>query len=326
MSALLRARTLFITTTLVSAAFLAGCGGDPTTPEEQDPEPSAFSLRFGARLGGEPVSCTGKASGQGASGKFSVGVSDLRFYVSNIQLADKDGKPVAVTLDDNDFQLNDPTGAVALIDLTGNTEGSCAGGAIAFAEGTARTNDHVSGKTVVEKVVSVSFDIGVPQALMRSVIGSHTLENAPTPLNEMYWNWASGYRHFVFNFAAESDAQESGGGYVHLGSRNCGPDDGLALSDREACEFVNTPSFAAGPFDLAKDTIELDLDALLKQLDFAAPIYDPNTFEVIGEGVGAECHSSPMQPDCPPIFSTFGLDIATGKATASSNVVFRIPR
>lgn len=316
-------RALPVLATLVSATFAAGCGGDGGTTPIKEPEPSAFSLRFGATLGGEPVSCTSKVPGQGADRKFSVGVSDLRFYVSNIQLHDADGKAIPVTLDDNEFQLNDAAGSVALIDLTSNTAGSCAQSAIAFAEGTERTNDHVAGKTIVENVASLSFDVGVPQGLMKSVIGSHTLENAPSPLNEMYWNWATGYRHFVFNFVVENDAEEVGGGYVHLGSRNCGPDDGIALSDREACEFVNTPAFSAAPFDLAKDTITLDLDVVLQQLDFSAPIYDPNTFEVIGQGVGVECHSSPMQPDCPPIFGAFGLDIATGKATTNANAVFR---
>lgn len=302
--------------TLMAATFVAGCGG------EEQPTPSAFALRFEAVLGGEPVSCTSVVAGQGMSKNFSVGVSDLRFYVSNVQLADASGEAVPVTLDDNEFQLNDDSGAVALVDLTSNTDGSCAGSAIAFAEGTARTNDKITGKTIVEHVTSVSFDVGVPQALMKSVIGSHSLENAPSPLNEMYWNWATGYRHFVFNFAIENDAQESGGGYVHLGSRNCGPDDGLALSDREACEFVNTPAFSVTSFDLEKDTVVIDLDTFLEKLDFSAPIYDPDTFEVIGEGVGAECHSSPMQPDCSPIFGSFGLDITTGKASAKANAVF----
>ncbi len=83
------------------------------------------------------------------------------------------------------------------------------------------------------------------------------------------------------------------------------------------------PAFAAAPFDLDKDVVTVDLDALLQQVDFSAPIYDPVTFEVIGEGVGVECHSSPMQPDCPQIFPAVGLDLATGKAAAKGNAVFR---
>ncbi|MFO0618400.1 MAG: metallo-mystery pair system four-Cys motif protein [Polyangiaceae bacterium] len=309
---------------VLGVSGLVGCKTETTDDGVDPPKESAFALKFSATLGGKPVSCGALVSGEGPNGKFSVGASDLRFYVSNIQFHDKDGKVVARTLDTNDFQLTDPSGEVALIDLTGNTEGSCAANAIAFAEGTARTNDVVKGKTVVENVTSVSFDIGVPQPLMKSIIGSHSLENAPTPLNEMYWNWASGYRHFVFNFVAEDDMGAKGGGYVHLGSRNCGPDDGLALSDRDACEFVNTPSVEVKDFDLATDSVVVDLDAILKTIDFSAPIYDPMTFEVIGQGVGAECHSSPMQPDCPLIFPAFGVDIGTGKADAAKNAVFGV--
>ena len=58
----------------------------------------------------------------------------------------------------------------------------------------------MTGTTVIEDVAAVSFDIGVPQKLMQALIGAHTEESVPSPLNEMYWNWASGYCHFVFNF------------------------------------------------------------------------------------------------------------------------------
>lgn len=319
---MIRRTTICMCLFAAGLSSLVGCDDEPIDPVE--PAQSAFTLKFGATLGGKPLSCADLVSGMGADGKFRVGASDLRFYVSNIQFRDKDGKVVARTLDANDFQLTDPDGEVALIDMTGNTDGNCAANAIAFAEGTARTNLVVTGKTVVEDVASVSFEIGVPQALMKSVIASHSLENAPTPLNEMYWNWASGYRHFVFNFVAENEAGDKGGGYVHLGSRNCGPDDGLALSDRSACEFVNTPSFSVKDFDLTTDSIVVNLDSFLSKLDFSAPIYDPVTFEVIGQGVGAECHSSPMQPDCPLLFPTFGIDIATGGADAAKNAVFSL--
>ena len=144
--------------------FLAGCADDA----EEAPKPSAFELRFVPTADGKEVGCKDAVTGVGPDGDASVGLSDLRFYVSNLQLSDAKGKPVEVTLDDNDFQLNSKTGSVALIDATGNTQGSCAGTAIAFAEGTARTNLSITGTTVVENVTSVSFDIGVPQALMHA--------------------------------------------------------------------------------------------------------------------------------------------------------------
>ena len=58
---------------------------------------------------------------------------------------------------------------------------------------------------------------------------------------------------------------------------------------------------------------------MLEGLDFVSPIYDPTTFEVIGEGPGVECHSSPMQPDCPTVFGGFGLDITDGSADPAAD-------
>jgi hypothetical protein len=119
----------------------------------------------------------------------------------------------------------------------------------------------------------------------------------------------------------------SGAGYVHIGSRDCaGPDGGKALEDRDTCTYINTPSVALADFDLTADTIGLDLRALVSGVDFISPIYDPVTFEIIGQGPGVECHSSPTQPDCAPIFGEVGLDVATGSATTRSNAAFaRVP-
>lgn len=310
-------RTLSPTqTALVCAAALLGCG-------EPDETPSAFSLRFVATSEGQPVGCADRLTGLGPSGEHSGGISDLRFYVSNLKFYDSAGAEVALTLDENEFQYRDAAGQVSLIDLTGNTEGTCAGSAIAFAEGTARTNDAISGTTLVGSVARVTFDVGVPQALMQDVIANNTAEGAPSPLNEMYWSWATGYRHFVLNLAVETADGEAGGGYLHIGSRDCGAEGELALEKRDACSYVNTPAVALDDFDLETGTVAVDLKAVLAGLDFVSPIYDPMTFEVIGEGPGVECHSSPMQEDCTRLFASFGLDIATGTAEPASDVVFK---
>jgi uncharacterized repeat protein (TIGR04052 family) len=305
---------------LLATLLLAGCGSDAA----EAPTPRAFELGFAATADGKHVGCNDGISGLGPSGADTVGVSDLRFYVSNLKLWDDKQQQVALTLDENDFQYASKAGQVSLVDLTSNTEGSCAGNAIAFAEGTKRTNTAITGKTVVEQVKSVSFDVGVPQAVMQDVIANHTAEGAPSPLAEMQWTWATGYRHFVLNFAVTDGDGATGDGYAHLGSRNCGPADGLALDDRERCEFINTPQVKLDHVDLDKNVVTLDIPKVLAGLDFISPVYDLDTFEVIGEGPGVECHSSPMQPDCPTLFEHFGLDIATGEAKASQDVVFGV--
>ena len=140
------------------------------------------------------------------------------------------------------------------------------------------------------------------------------------------WNWNSGYRHFVFNFSVADQSGAQGVGHVHVGSRDCGPKDGLALSDRESCTFLNTPTASIDSFDLASDVVGLELRGLLSGLDFRTDVRDPSTGEVIGEGPGVACHSSPMQPDCPSIFSFLGLDMATGAANPLVNRAFiRLP-
>lgn len=300
-----------------SALAALGCGDDATTTV-----PQPFALRFAPTFNGDPVTCTTELSGLGPNAGARVGLSDLRFYVSNLSVSGANGEISTVELDQNEFQYRGSAGSVSLVDLTGSTEGSCADTAIAGAEGTARTHDTITGTIAGGSVSNVSFDVGVPQALMKETIASNSPEGAPSPLNEMYWNWASGYRHLVLNFTIENAGGEAGAGYVHVGSRACGPDDGLALEDREACDFVNTPRVSLSAINLASATINVDLGRVLAGLDFIAPIYDTTTFDVIGEGPGVECHSSPTQPDCTGVFANLGLDMATGEANARDNSVF----
>ncbi len=276
-----------------------------------------FELRFAATADGDVVGCTSAVAGFGPSSDVTIGPSDLRFYVSNVRFYDAAGVELPVELDESAFQLRTPAGQVSLIDLTGNAEGSCEGSSIAFAEGTARTNEVIRGRAPVADVARVSFDIGVPQALMRETISTYSAEGAPSPLDEMYWSWATGYRHLVFNFTVSAGA-ESGEGYLHIGSTDCAADGMLALADRASCGFVNTPSVTLDSFDLRTDSVALDVRELLSGLDMVSPIYDPMTFEVIGQGPGVECHSSPMQEDCPQIFDNVGLDMTTGSAAGVS--------
>ena len=303
---------------LCALPFVTACGDD----EAPANEPRAFALEFSAKAGDQPVNCKTDVAGLGPDGAHTVGLSDLRFYVSNLVFEDARGNALSLTLDQNDFQYTSEAGSVALIDLTGNTQGSCAGNAIAFAEGTARTNGVVTGSTLVDEVAKVSFEVGVPQALMGEVIANHSAEGAPSPLNEMQWTWASGYRHFVMNFTIADQSGEAGEGYLHVGSRDCGPQDGLALADREECGFVNTAKVALENFHLERQRVTVDLQKILAGLDFASPIYDPETFEVLGEGPGVECHSSPMQSDCATLFANLGLDLEDGSADASRDDAF----
>ncbi len=306
---------------LVAAISLSGCSGDD---EGEVTKPSRFELSFAAVADGKRIGCGDRVEGLGPDGTDSISIADLRFFVSNLKFWDGAQKEIELILDDNEFQYSSAAGRVALVDLTATTEGSCAGGAIAFAEGTKRTNQVLTGQTLVDQVEGVSFDVGVPQGVMQDVIATHSPEGAPSPLAELQWTWATGYRHFVLNFAVSDADGDRGDGYAHVGSRDCGPADGSALEDRDRCGFVNTPRVMLEKFDLASNVVTLDVPELLQGLDFVSSIYDQDTFEVIGEGPGVECHSSPMQPDCPTLFDHLGLDMATGEANAAKNAVFGV--
>lgn len=308
---------------LLGSLAAAGCNSNPD-PEESAAAQAPFELRFAAMVDGRKVGCADDLTGFGPSGKHHIGINDLRFYVSNLRFADAQGQVVAATLDSNEFQYASANGSVALIDLTDSSTGSCGSSSLAYSEGTGRTHLAITGKTNLQRVSSVSFDVGVPQALMKKTIATSTPEGAPSPLNEMYWNWNSGYRHLVFNFSVRDAAGGVGAGYLHIGSRDCAPtgEGTKALSDRDTCTFVNTPAVALTSFNLATDTVGLDLRQALDGVDFISPIYDPSTFAVIGQGPGVECHSSPMQSNCPAVFGKFGLDIASGKASSAADVVF----
>jgi uncharacterized repeat protein (TIGR04052 family) len=292
---------------------------DDTDPAE--PTATAFSLDFVATLNGAEVGCGDTLTGLGPTGIHTVGINDLRFYVSNLVFRDEADEIVPITLDENDFQYSGDAGWVALIDLTTNAGGDCEPGAISFSEGTARTHTGVTGTTLVERVRSVSFDVGIPQGLMKEVIATNTVEGAPSPLAEMYWSWASGYRHFVVNLTT-SDGTTDGEGYLHIGSTGCAGDGELALETKASCDRVNTPQVALASFDLATQQVAVDMGAVFEGMDFVAPVYDPVTYEVIGESVGVECHASPMQPDCAAMFSNFGLDLTSGAADPASNTIF----
>lgn len=296
---------------LIFLSLLSACA--PDTPP--------FKLAFTAVAGGNAIGCTDTITGLGPNGAYTVGINDLRFYVSNVRFYDKNGGEIGAIFDANEFQHAVGTNVVSLIDLTGNSEGTCA--ETSFGEGTERTHAAITGTTIVSEITRVTFDVGIPAKVVKDVIGNNTLEGAPSPFAEMYWSWASGYRYFVLNFATHDAAGTRGEGFVHVGSRGCGPMGGKALEDREACDFVNIPTVALAGFDLKTNTVAVDLNAVLANLDFRAPVRDPMTFAVVGETVGVECHSSPSQPHCPSIFSSFGIS-TDGSADAAKNAVFKV--
>lgn len=324
----------YISLLALSALALTGCGGS-SSDEIQGMQPAeqgalvagkkAVTLNFAAQSFGERFTCEQAQSGFGRDGTDSVGLADLRFFVSGIEFYDNNGDTIDFSLAENEFQYVSEEGDVALIDLTSNTQGSCADGAIAFGEGTSRENTQITGEIDDTPVAGVRFNTGVPQAVMKEVIANHSTEDAPSPLGELFWSWASGYRHFVMNFSTTNAADETGEGYIHLGSRGCGADSPRALSDKDSCDLVNTPTVNLEGFNPDTNTLIVNIDQVLSGLDFVTPVLSTEEpIEVIGQAPGVSCHSAPIerQPDCDAIFQNFGLDITTGSSDATKNDVF----
>lgn len=307
---------------LLAAAFLTACGSsdssnDPTGGDDQNnPVASAFSLSFKAMSGVEEVNCDTMYTGFGNDQSYSVGVSDLRFYVSNIKFYDQYDVEIEATLDENEFQYQNEQGFVALIDLTSSDSGSCA---LDSLSGTSRVNNVISGSYLDTGVAKVTFDVGLPQAMMKEVINSTSAEDAPSPLNEMYWSWASGYRHFLMNFAIEDTNGIAGDGFLHIGSKNCTGDGLLALETQDECEFINTPKVELSNFDPAVNTVTIDIQNVLAGLAFA-PTAEGS------DAPAVRCHSAPvaMQADCGPVFSNFGISTETGATVAADNATITV--
>ncbi|MEO9946537.1 MbnP family copper-binding protein [Paraglaciecola sp.] len=296
---------------IAATSMLSACGGSSSSTDDNNAVAEAFSLDFKAMSGVEEVNCDTMFTGYGSDASYSLGVSDLRFYVSNIKFYDQYDVEIEATLDENEFQYQSEQGFVALIDLTGNSSGTCA---LESLTGTARTNTEITGTYLDTGVAKVSFDLGLPQAIMKDVIATTSAEDAPSPLNEMYWSWASGYRHFVMNFAIEDTNGESGEGYLHIGSRNCTGDGLLALETQDECDFINTPKVELDNFDPAVNTVVVDIESVLADVAFSST----------SEGVtttGVSCHSAPssVQADCGPIFVNFGISAETGDSLAADN-------
>jgi uncharacterized repeat protein (TIGR04052 family) len=294
-----------------AAAGAAVACSDSNGPEELEP----FTLNFAAVYNGQTVGCGDVLQGLGPGGTASVELADLRFYVSNIRFYDEQGAEVPVELDVNDFQYHGDEGDVALVDLTGTASGACAGDGLSFPEGTARTNAVITGRTRPDQVHSLAFDVGIPQALMKDVLASHTDADAPSPLAEMHWSWAFAYRFLVMNFTI-ADGETPGEGYVHVGSTDCGGDGTRAMTDRDTCGKVNTPAVRLEHFHL-DDVVGLEVGELLADLDFRV---EQTPGGPLIPGVAS--HSSPGQPHTATIFANLGIDMNTGASDPADDVVF----
>lgn len=137
------------------------------------------TINFAGWIGDQEFACGENYEKVGTS-ESTLTPADFRFYVSDLALVDKEGKTVAIELEqDNQWQYQN----VALIDFEDGT-GACD-------NGTAETRTVVVGTVPEGDYQDLQFTLGVPKELNHKDAAI-----APSPLNltSLWWNWQGGYK------------------------------------------------------------------------------------------------------------------------------------
>ena len=275
-------------------AVMLGLGsglGLPTAHAQQQP----VDIKFTAQVNGQPFSC-GQSYKDIGSTKSTITPSDFRFFVSEVELLDAQGRATALTLtQDKIWQVEN----VALLDFE-NATGPCR-------NGTVPTNTSVRGTVPSGKYTGVRFTLGVPFKLNHV---DPTTAPAPLSSTAMFWTWQGGYKFLKVDMASAGTTAVHGHGAahgaghgggaasgfsVHLGSTMCASPSKTAAPT--ACANPNRLTVSLPQFDLSKQTIVADIGAVL-----AGANVDVNT-----PGTSPGCMSFLKDADCPPIMAALGL-------------------
>ena len=232
------------------------------------------NIPFIATWQGEPIDCSSEKSA----------LTDLRFYVSNVQLVDAEGQGHDVRFATEMTWQND---AVAYIDLEDGT-GSCQ-------NGTADTYDHVLGVAGVREYHGLRFTVGVPFKL------NHTNPlTAKPPLDDpdMHWHWRSGYKFLRAGVRTDDD-----GFWIHTGSAGCQG----TVGNITGCTFPNRIEVVLPDFVVGEDAVSIDLTELLTGVD-------------LDDATRSDCSSGPPEESCLAPFAALGIDFTTGEQNGTQRV------
>jgi uncharacterized repeat protein (TIGR04052 family) len=250
------------------------------------------TLRFAAQVNGQPFACGQSYGGVGIT-RSTITPSDYRFFVSEVQLVDANGRAVPVALvQDGTWQRDH----VALLDFENGT-GPCR-------NGTAATNSVVRGSVPAGSYTGLRFTLGVPFAANH---GDPTTAASPLNVTAMFWNWQGGYKFIKFDTATSGQPATAapphpqGGGNasgfsVHLGSTLCASPSRTQAPQAE-CGNPNRVTVQFERFDFATQTVVADIGRVL-----AGANVDVNT-----PGTSPGCMSFPKDADCPPVMGALGL-------------------
>jgi uncharacterized repeat protein (TIGR04052 family) len=273
-----------------STTTTTGTGGETTTTTTTTSSsttttstgPVDVQIGFEARVGDKAFSCADTYDGLG-TGATQARLVDFRFYVHDVRLIDGGGAEVPVTLkQDGLWQYQD----VALLDFE-DKGGACD-------NGTVETNHVVVGTVPAGTYKGVAFKLGVPDTINHADVA---VAASPLNLSGMFWNWQGGYK-FVRVDAMPTDPTLATFN-MHLGSTGCTGDP--AMGDQVTCSRPNIADVVFDAFDAKSQKIVFDYAALVASSDIGADA-----------GGAPGCMSGNMDPECGPIFTALGLDLATG--------------
>lgn len=231
-------------------------------------------IPFVATWGGATIGCSSA----------DIALSDLRFYVSEIEFTDDRGRAFALGLhDDLQWQQAD----LALIDLE-DGEGGCD-------NGTREVFAYLVGSLPPGDYKGLQFTVGVPFARNHA-----NPLMARTPLDDpaMHWHWRSGYKFLRAGIRTPSDSF-----WIHVGSAGC---EGT-VRDISGCRFPNRIAVELEDFSPGQDAIAVNLKALLAGTGLT-------------DGVPSDCSSGPPETSCVAPFAALGIDFESGQRSGQQNV------
>lgn len=270
------ASTFVFSLALPMAAVAAmGCRASEATVSAERPADSvSHTLRFHARMGEQPFGCSDTYTLHG----IEVQPTDLRLFISEVELLRPDGEAVPLTLDEvPGWQTRN----VALLDFE-NGSGACV-------NGTPDTRYEVSGYAPPGPVRGVRFTIGVPFEVNHA---DPARAEGPLSLTSLHWGWQAGYKFLTAGLRGEGLNWQ-----VHLGSTACqGP-----ATNVSGCDHPNRARIELGTFDIELRSIPLQVDALV-----AAETLASDAPREARNGCMAEVED----PGCEPVFRGLGLDAA----------------
>jgi len=257
------------------------------------PAQQSIELKFSAQVNGQPFSCGQSYTDIGTT-KSTITPSDFRFFVSEVELLDAQGRATPLVLtQDKTWQVEN----VALLDFENGT-GPCRNGTVA-------TNTSVRGTVPSGKYTGMRFTLGVPFKLNHV---DPTTAPAPLSSTAMFWTWQGGYKFLKVDMASAGSTAGhgtgQGGGHgggaasgfsVHLGSTMCASPSKTAAPT--ACANPNRLTVSFAQFDPSSQMVVADIGAVLTgaNVDVNAP------------GTSPGCMSFLKDADCPPVMAAMGL-------------------